>query len=185
MHLPNGSYITFGGNDGVGPTGAAGSQKNPDGTGAWDATYQDFDGRRAIRIVNPCRISDNLNSGNCMWYDEPEALSMKRRRWYSAAEATGDGEVVILGGFVNGGYINRWVPTIDPVNQQGGSEPSYEYFPPKAADPANVNFLIQTGGLNAYAHTFLMPSGKMLLQANLSTSKFLLTLALLLVTNIP
>ena len=28
MHLPNGSFVTFGGNGAVGPTGAMGSEKN-------------------------------------------------------------------------------------------------------------------------------------------------------------
>ncbi|KIM38769.1 copper radical oxidase [Hebeloma cylindrosporum] len=169
MHLPNGSFITFGGNDGVGPTGAAGSQKNPDGTGAWDSVYQDFDGRRAIRILNPCNPGDDLTSAQCGWYDEPTLLSMKARRWYSAAEPTGDGSIVILGGFVNGGFINRWWPNTDPVTSNGQAENTYEYFPARSGDPQLVQFLVKTSGLNAYAHTFLMPSGKILVQANVST----------------
>jgi len=174
MHLPNGSYVTFGGNDAVTTNGAAGSQKNPDGTGAWDALYQDFDGRLSIRIVNPCKVSDNLNGGSCKWFDEPAELSMKKRRWYSSAEPTAEGQIVIIGGFVNGGYINRWLPNDDPATERGQAEPTYEYFPPKDGDPQVLNFVVKTSGLNAYPHTFLMPSGKMLLQANLSTSTFFL-----------
>lgn len=172
MHLPNGSYVTFGGNDAVTLDGKAGSQKNPDGTGAWDSIYQDFDGRRAIRILNPCKITDNLRWGACAWYDEPTILSMKKERWYAAAEATGEGEVVIIGGFIRGGFVNRWVPNVDPVTERGQAEPTYEYYPPRSGDLQQFNFLVQTSGLNAYAHTFLMPSGKMLVQANLSTSRF-------------
>ncbi|KAF8967499.1 glyoxal oxidase N-terminus-domain-containing protein [Flammula alnicola] len=169
MHLPNGSFAAFGGNSGVGIAGLAGSQKNPDGTGAWDSVYQDFDGRVAIRIVNPCKSTDNLNGVQCGWYDDSTVLAMKRRRWYSAAEPTGDGTVVILGGFINGGFVNRWYPNVDPAGESGQAENTYEYFPAKAGDPQTVQFLVKTSGLNAYAHTFLMPSGHMLVQANLST----------------
>lgn len=124
MHLPNGSFVTFGGNDAVTTNGAPGSQKNSDGrTGAWDSIYQDFDGRKAIRIVNPCMATDNLKAGaDCGWYDEPTQLSMKKFRWYSAAEAVGDGSVLILGGFVTGGYVNRWFPDVDPITESGSAE---------------------------------------------------------------
>src|SRR5260370_21061248 len=92
MHLPNGSYVSFGVISAVTTSGAQGSQKNADGSGAWDSLYQDFDGRKSIRILNPCTISDNLNSGNCEWYDDPSVLSMKKARWYSSSEPTGDGQ---------------------------------------------------------------------------------------------
>jgi len=45
------------------------------------------------------------------------------------------------------------------------------YHPAIATDPPVLQFLVDTGGLNAYPHTYLMPSGKMLLQANVSTSQ--------------
>lgn len=149
-----------------------GSQLNPGGySAAWDATYQDFDGTKAIRVLNPCRNSDDFNSANCQWFDEPTLLSMQRGRWYSAAEPTGEGNIVIIGGFTSGGYINRNYPNIDPQNQGGAAESTYEYYPPNGATPQIFNFLVKTSGLNAYAHTFLMPSGKMFVQANTSTGK--------------
>ncbi|PPQ70512.1 hypothetical protein CVT25_007662 [Psilocybe cyanescens] len=172
MHLPNGSFVTFGGNDGITVGGKVGNQQNPDGTGFWDSIYQDFDGRKAIRILNPCGSHENHLSAKCDWYDEPTTLAMKRNRWYAAAEPLGDGTVVILGGFVSGGYINRWKPdrpNVDAVTQAGLAENSYEYYPAKAKDAEVVNFLVKTSGLNSYAHTFLMPSGRMLVQANHST----------------
>ncbi|KAF4610267.1 hypothetical protein D9613_010531 [Agrocybe pediades] len=170
MHLPNGSYITLGGNGAVGPGGNLGSQLNPGGYSAsWDATYQDFDGTKAIRVLNPCRNTDNFASPNCQWFDEPTVLAMHNSRWYSAAEATGDGNVVIIGGFVNGGYINRNYPNVDPEHQGGAADSTYEYYPPVQSPPQTFQFLIRTSGLNAYAHTFLMPSGKMFVQANIST----------------
>lgn len=173
MHLPNGSYVTFGGNGAVGPQGNLGSQLNPGGySAAWDQTFQDFDGTRAIRVLNPCKNSDTFSSAQCQWFDEPTVLSMQHSRWYSAAEATGDGNVVIIGGFVNGGYINRNYPNKDPEFQGGAADSTYEYYPPTADAPKTFNFLIKTSGLNAYAHTMLMPSGKMLVQANVSTGKF-------------
>ncbi|KDR82899.1 hypothetical protein GALMADRAFT_220897 [Galerina marginata CBS 339.88] len=168
MHLPNGSYVTFGGNGAAGPNGF-GSQLNPGGfSAAWDSTYQDFDGTRAMRVLNPCKDSDNFASPQCQWFDEPTILSMQKSRWYSAAEATGDGNVVIIGGFVNGGYVNRNYPVGDPSTNLG-AEYTYEYYPPRTSAPQTFQFLLKTSGLNAYAHTFLMPSGKMFVQANLST----------------
>ncbi|KAF9524921.1 copper radical oxidase [Crepidotus variabilis] len=170
MHLPNGSYVTFGGNSAVGPGGNLGSQANPGGfTASWDSTIQDFDGTKSIRILNPCKSSDNFNSQACQWFDDPSILSLKKSRWYSAAEATGEGKVIVIGGFVNGGYVNRNYPNIDPVSEGGAAEPTYEYYPAMNGDPQIFQFLVKTSGLNAYAHTYLMPSGKMFVQANLST----------------
>lgn len=173
MHLPNGSFITLGGNGAVGPGGNLGSQLNPGGYSAsWDETYGDFDGTRAIRILNPCKNSDTFSSSKCQWFDEPTILAMKKSRWYSTAEPTGEGNVVIIGGFVNGGYVNRNYPNKDPEFQGGAADSTYEYYPPVDATPPTFQFLVKTSGLNAYAHTFLMPSGKMFVQANFSSGKF-------------
>lgn len=172
MHLPNGSYVTFGGNGAVGPGGAIGSQANPGGYSAsWDSTIQDFDGTKSIRVLNPCTNSDSFSSSACQWYDDPSVLSMKKSRWYSAAESTAEGKVVIIGGFANGGYVNRNYPNDDPAYEHNASEPTYEYYPPVDSTPQVFQFLVSTSGLNAYAHTFLMPSGKMFVQANLSTGE--------------
>lgn len=176
MHLPNGSYVTFGGNGAVGPGGNIGSQPNVGGaSGAWDATYQDFDGAKAIRILNPCTSSDDFTSTNCQWFDDPSVLAMQRRRWYSAAEALANGTVVLIGGFVNGGYVNRNFPNTDPTweggENTGAAEPTYEFFPSNGQTPQLMAFMTKTSGLNAYAHSFLMSSGLMFVQANLSTSK--------------
>jgi len=47
----------------------------------------------------------------------------------------------------------------------------YSIIPPSPPRPPVLQFLVDTGGLNAYPHTYLMLSGKMLLQANVSTSQ--------------
>lgn len=172
MHLPNGSYVTFGGNGAIGPAGVIGSQPYPGNYSAiWDATYQDFDGTKAIRILNPCTESELASSQpQCQWFDDSTVLSMKTGRWYSAAEPLDDGSVIIIGGFANGGYINRNTPNVDPAYEGGAAVPTYEYFPSKNVTPPVFNFLVQTSGLNAYAHTYLMASGKLFVQANTSTS---------------
>ncbi|KAG6810339.1 hypothetical protein H0H92_012345 [Tricholoma furcatifolium] len=169
MHLPNGSYATFGGNGAVGRGGVIGSQKNPSGNGAWDAIYQDFDGSKAIRILNPCTSSDDFSSAECQWFDNPSVLSMQKQRWYSTAEALADGTIVLIGGFVNGGYINRNYPNTDPQFEGGAAENTYEFYPDNGQGVTPLNFLIQTSGLNTYAHAFLLNSGNMLVQANIST----------------
>jgi hypothetical protein len=169
MHLPNGSYVTFGGNGAVGPGGNIGSVTNSAGSGAYDATYEDYDGTKAIRILNPCTDSDNFASSQCQWFDNATLLSMQKQRWYSAAEALADGSIAIIGGFVNGGYINRNTPNTDPEYEGGAAEPTYEFYPSKGTATV-MQFMITTSGLNSYAHTYLMPSGNMFIQANISTS---------------
>ncbi|KAG9311188.1 putative copper radical oxidase [Chiua virens] len=168
MHLPNGSYVTFGGNGAIGPGGNIGSVKNNAGSGAYDATYQDYDGTKAIRILNPCTDGDDFSSSQCQWFDNATILSMQKQRWYSAAEALADGTIAIIGGFVNGGYVNRNIPNTDPAYEGGAAEPTYEFYPSRG-DATVMQFMITTSGLNSYAHTYLMPSGKMFIQANIST----------------
>jgi hypothetical protein len=167
MHLPNGSYIALGGNTAVGPGGNLGSSKPDQWSSDWDSTYQDFDGTRAIRVLNPCKTGDNFNSAQCKWFDESTVLAMKAKRWYSTAEPLADGTVAIMGGFTSGGYINRNYPNNEPDGP--ATQNTYEFFPARAEDPPKLQFLINTSGLNSYVHAFLMPSGKMFLQANYST----------------
>ncbi|KAJ7595207.1 copper radical oxidase [Mycena floridula] len=164
MHLPNGSFTAFGGNGAITKGGDIGSVKNDPYSASFDSLYQDYDGRKSIRILDPC--TDN----SCQWFDDPSILSMQKARWYSAAEPLGDGSIVLLGGFVNGGYINRNTgkPNNDAETQGGAAENTYEFFPSRG-EAARVQFLIDASGLNAYAHTFLMPSGKLFVQANVST----------------
>lgn len=170
MHLPNGSWVTFGGNSAVGRGGN--TLHNPDGSPVdWDPVYQDFDGAKAIRVLNPCTSADNFNAPECQWFDDATVLSMQRRRWYSAAEALQDGNVIIIGGFVNGGYVNRNYPNTDPEFEGGAADCTYEFYPPRPEPARTFNFLIKTSGLNSYAHTFLMPSGKLFVQANLSSGE--------------
>jgi hypothetical protein len=176
MHLPNGSFVTFGGNGAIAPGGNIGSVPNNAGGASFDATYKDFDGTKSIRVLNPCSsstISSDpsvlASNASCGWYDDPSVLSMSSQRWYSTAEPLADGSIVIIGGFSNGGYINRNYPNIDPVHEGGAANPTYEFFPSKGGQPAQMDFMVTTSGLNAYSHAYLMPSGKMLVQANFST----------------
>jgi hypothetical protein len=138
------------------------------GSASFDATYQDYDGGSSIRILNPCTSGSDFTSAQCAWFDNVNVLRMQKRRWYSAAEALADGSIAIIGGFVNGGYVNRNFPNTDPTLEGGAAEPTYEFYPSKGA-PQEMTFMTTTSGLNAYAHTYLMPSGNMFLQANLST----------------
>lgn len=169
MHMPNGSFVTFGGNAAVGPLGALGSV-NDGFEGSYDATIGDYDGRKAIRVLNPCTGDASTWDDSCQWFDNATLLSMQKNRWYSAAEPMGDGTVAIIGGFVNGGYINRNFPNTDPAYEGGAAEPTYEFYP-SLGNATVMQFMIDTSGLNSYAHTFLMASGKMFLQANISTSE--------------
>jgi len=165
MHLPNASFAVFGGNGAVGPNGDRG---DPGATEQYDPAYQIYSGTQAIRIISPC--DGDPNQPPCSWYDRADGLQMIKKRWYPGAEALANGTVILIGGFTSGGFINRQLPNIDPTYEGGQAEPSYELFPPSATPPQNMAFLTQTSGLNSYALTFLMPSGKLFIQANYSTS---------------
>ena len=170
MHLPNGSFTTFGGNGAIGPGGNLGSVPYPNGASAqYDETYKDYDGTRAIRIVSPCTgsNSDLVSKPECGWWEDATVLQMQKSRWYSTAEPLADGTIALIGGFVNGGYINRNYPNTDPTYEGGAAEPTVEFFPSRG-DARIMQFMIDTSGLNSYAHAFVMPSGRMFLQANVS-----------------
>jgi hypothetical protein len=171
MHLPNGSFVTFGGNGAIGYKGAEGNQLNPGGySAAYDTQLKDYDGTKSIRILNPCTDEDDWSSPKCQWFDDPSVLSMQRSRWYAGTEALADGSVVVIGGFTNGGYVNRNYPNTDPTWEGNASQPTYEFFPSRG-EPEVMQFMTTTSGLNSYAHAYLMPSGKMFLQAYWSSSK--------------
>jgi hypothetical protein len=121
-------------------------------------------------VLNPCKSGDDFKDSKCQWYDDARVLSMQRRRWYSAAEPLADGTIALIGGFANGGYVNRNYPNTDPTSG-GAADLTYEFYPTNGQDAKEMPFMRKTSGLNSYAHTFLMPSGKMLVQANISTSK--------------
>jgi hypothetical protein len=137
-----------------------------------------------VRVLKPCTGDPSKWGQDCQWFDDASVMSMQAERWYSTAESLGDGSVVLIGGMTGGmpaphiakamlttfpgGYINRNYPNTD-CNEGGGAENSFEFWPsrgPKVFSP----FLCKTSGLNTYPHAFLMPSGKMFLQANYSTS---------------
>lgn len=171
MHMPNGSYITFGGNGAIGPGGNVGDT----GSGAYDTSYNDLAGQTGVRVINPldCTGDATTSSSDCQWYDNPNVTHLAAMRWYSTAEPLGDGSVAVIGGFSNGGYINRNYPNgNDPTWQGGASQPTYEFWPSTGASPPVMPFLVNAGGLNSYPLTWLLASGKMVLQANVSTSAF-------------
>jgi hypothetical protein len=168
MHLPNGSFAVFGGNNAVGP---GGGNDAPGSTTAFDPVYQDYGGTKAIRVITPCDGNMDTN-GACSWYDSPNGLQLQSSRWYPAAEALGNGSVILIGGFSAGGYINRNFPNNDPFTSGGGSNPTYELYPNNGVAERTMQFMGKTSGLNSYALTYLMASGKLFIQANYSTILF-------------
>ena len=88
--LGNGTWLNVGGNQPVTYGGATVNGANP---------YQDGDGGKAIRLLDPC------DDETCNWVDSP-ALYMTTRRWYPTLETLEDGSAIILGGCEWGGYVN-------------------------------------------------------------------------------
>lgn len=165
MHLPNGSFAVFGGNSAIGP---GGYNNDPGSTPQHDPVYGDYFGTNDIRMITSC--PGDPTQPPCVWYDAPNGLQMIKNRWYPAAESLPTGAVVLIGGFSSGGYINRNFPNVDPTFESGQAEPTYEFFPQTGQTPQIMPFMPLTSGLNAFALTYLMPSGMIFLQANFSTS---------------
>ncbi|PWN36401.1 DUF1929-domain-containing protein [Meira miltonrushii] len=183
--LGNGTWMVAGGNQAIGYGGGALNVAGQPTVTPAQGPYQDYDGRLAIRLMDPT----NGNSGNIAWQDN--STFMKTPRWYPGIEVMTDGSVLLIGGMTGGGYINRNYPNQDPAfegaaapqalagntwaavsNQinSGGSNPTWEFFPDKGFPPQIMTFMQNTSGLNTYPHTYLMPSGKLFMQANYSTA---------------
>ncbi|CAO1628309.1 unnamed protein product [Sympodiomycopsis kandeliae] len=171
--LGNGTWVVAGGNNAISYGGSAIAEgSNPD-----QQPYQDHDGRKALRLLQPIDSGSSVDS--IQWLDTPGQLEMLSQRWYPGVESLADGSMVLIGGATNGGYINRNFPNTDPLysgsagaslqNMNGGSNPSFEFFPNQGKGLQLSKFMGNTSGLNMYPHMFLLPSGNIFMQANYST----------------
>ncbi|KAJ7495844.1 copper radical oxidase, partial [Mycena galericulata] len=140
--LGNGAWINIGGNSAV--TYGGDHAADSSGTGPYD----DPDGGKSELVPT--------DDEKCEWTLE---TSMTTRRWYPTVETLQDGTAIIIGGCDNGGY----------VNDAGQDNPTYEFYPPKGNAPINSPFLSATLPINLYPLTYLLPSGKLLMQANRAT----------------
>ncbi|KAF9467368.1 copper radical oxidase [Collybia nuda] len=141
--LGNGTWVNIGGNQAVTYGGAQADSQWGGGP------YDNPDGRRSIRLLNPC------DDGKCDWILSPAVTD---QRWYPTVETLEDGSLIILGGCRFGGYVND-------ANQDN---PTYEFFPPNGASVLSP-ILQRTLPANLYPLTWLLPSGKLLLQSNWET----------------
>ncbi|KAG6866368.1 hypothetical protein C0991_005289 [Blastosporella zonata] len=158
--MGNGTWVNIGGNQAVTYAGAAAASQYGGGP------YDDPDGRKSIRLLNPC------DDGTCDWILSPVSTD---QRWYPTIETLEDGTLIIvnlrpitssekltfviqLGGCRNGGYVND-------ANQDN---PTYEFFPPQDS-PITLPILQRTLPANLYPLTWLLPSGRLLIQSNWET----------------
>ncbi|KAF9450694.1 copper radical oxidase [Macrolepiota fuliginosa MF-IS2] len=139
--LGNGTWLNVGGNQAVTYGGAQADRQ--DGGGP----YNDPDGRQSM--LDPC------DDGKCEW-----SLSLFKtdQRWYPTLETLQDGTIIIIGGCRYGGYVN------DP----GQSNPTYEFFPTRGK-PITSPHLQRTLPTNLYPLTWLLPSGRLIMQSNWET----------------
>ncbi|KAG2016308.1 hypothetical protein CC2G_009484 [Coprinopsis cinerea AmutBmut pab1-1] len=144
--LGNGTWINVGGNEAV----TFGGIPTPDQNTA-SAPYFNVDGRTSIRLYTPC------DDGNCDWTLSPIPTD---QRWYPTLETLDDGSIIIIGGCRYGGYVN------DP----GQDNPTYQFFPPRGEGTVYLDLLSRTLPANLFPLTWLLPSGKLLIQSNWATS---------------
>lgn len=143
--LGNGTWLNVGGNQAVTYGGQPASNQVGNG-----GPYFDPDGRNSIRLLTPCE------DGSCDWFLSP---FQTLQRWYPTLETLENGTMIILGGCTNGGY----------VNDAGQDNPTYEFFPPQG--PAIQSpILARTLPVNLFPLTWLLPSGKLLIQSNWATA---------------
>ncbi|KAF5351680.1 hypothetical protein D9756_007693 [Leucocoprinus leucothites] len=142
--LGNGTWMNVGGNQAVTYGGAAA----PSQTGG--GPYDDPDGRKSIRLLDP------TDDGKCEWVLSPHDSD---QRWYPTLETLEDGTMIILGGCRWGGYVNN-------AEQDN---PTYEFFPSRGS-PITSTILSTTLPANLFPLTWLLPSGKLLLQSNWATA---------------
>jgi hypothetical protein len=141
--LGNGTWLNVGGNQAVTYGGLDADSQTGGGP------YDDPDGGKSIRLLNPC------DDSTCDW---TTSLSMTTRRWYPTVETLEDGTMIILGGCLNGGY----------VNDAAQDNPTYEFFPSRGKTIPSP-LLQRTLPTNLYPLTWLLPSGKLFLQSNRET----------------
>lgn len=158
MSLGNGSWAIFGGNQPITTDGVA-----HNGPGA----YHDTDGGAGIRLLDPCGDDSCEYLEGTQTYDRGDTaantggwLQMTGNRWYPTVEGLEDGSVIVIGGNGNGGYVNT--PQQD--------NPTYEFFPPKGDGQAiHLPFLAENVPINLYPLTWLLPSGRLFMQAGWNT----------------
>ncbi|KAJ7187865.1 glyoxal oxidase [Mycena filopes] len=101
--------------------------------------YDDPDGGKSIRTLVPC------DDGQCDWVDGEE---MTTRRWYPTVSADATTEAT--------------------STRKIKDNPTYEFYP-STGSPITSPFLSDNLPVNLYPITYLLPSGKLLMQANRAT----------------
>ncbi|WVR03155.1 hypothetical protein IAU60_000145 [Kwoniella sp. DSM 27419] len=147
LPIANGSWVVFGGNQPVTYQGVATKDKNNENP------YLNTDGGAAVRLLNPC------DDGQCVWQEGGDALTMSGKRWYPSVELLGDGSLIVLGGDQNGGYVSTKVQ----------NNPTYEYWPKQPSGAIRMDFLDYTVPVNLFPLTWLLPGGKLFMQAAYKT----------------
>ena len=154
--LPNGTWIVAGGNNAVTEGGIDATTTNN--------VYQSTDGRKTMRLLDTLNVAPT----DLSWQDNG-SLQMASRRWYPGLEVLADGSLLLVGGAMGGGYINRNLPnvnqawegeegkgSIENIDGPFGANPTYEYFPKRNVGTNGMQmsqFMIDTSGLNMYPHS--------------------------------
>ncbi|KAL7423524.1 hypothetical protein Q5752_001104 [Cryptotrichosporon argae] len=149
--LGNGTWAVFGGNKPVTTNGTATTTAG---------VYDDTDGGTAIRMITPCDDETCQYVQGAQTYnisdDTGGYLQMTSKRWYPMVEALEDGSLIVIGGDINGGYVNT----------AAQDNPTYEFFPAKGdGEAVTLQFLSDTLPVNLYPLTWLMPSGLLFMQS--------------------
>ncbi|KAG6810066.1 hypothetical protein H0H92_013500 [Tricholoma furcatifolium] len=111
-----------------------------------NGTWLNVGGNQAVTYGGAAAASQNGGGP----YDDPDGRQ---------SETLEDGSIMIIGGCTNGGYVNS-------ANQDN---PTYEFFPPNGDDPILLPILQRTLPANLYPLTWLLPSGRLLIQSNWET----------------
>ncbi|KAK4701875.1 hypothetical protein P7C70_g4353, partial [Phenoliferia sp. Uapishka_3] len=149
--MGNGSWLNVGGNQAVTTGGVADADLN---ITVIDGAYDDASGGRATRVITPC------DDETCNWSEDVDGIPVNR--WYPSLETLEDGSVIIIGGELNGGFVDNNIRV---------SNPTYEFWPTRGP-LVTSQFLLDTQPANLYPLTWLLPNGLVFMQANWQTTLF-------------
>ncbi|SGY98140.1 BQ5605_C035g11445 [Microbotryum silenes-dioicae] len=139
--LGDGTWISVGGTQAVDKKGKS--------TGTKEGSYHEEAGGRSVRLLKP------TDDGTDEWIEDEYGMPINR--WYPSVEILGNGTAAIFGGELWGGFVD--------AKKEKQNASSYEFWPSRGSLKFS-SFLANSGPANLYPLTYLLPDGRVFMQAD-------------------